>query len=96
MPMISEEHLQEFMRIYEQEFGESITHADASEMAARLVDLYELLLEPLPSEIAAHQATQPSEALFSGFERRTYEGRSRMQGALIGNPLLANRKRGHE
>jgi hypothetical protein len=60
MPIISEEHLQEFMRIYEQEFGESLSHAEASEMAARLVDLYELLLEPLPSEIEAHKVMRPS------------------------------------
>jgi hypothetical protein len=58
---ISPEDLEEFKRIYKAEYGEELTQAEASEAASNLVDLYMLLAEPLPSEIAEMEKTkQPS------------------------------------
>lgn len=36
----SEDTLQELMRLYEAEFGESLTREEASEMWVRVMDLY--------------------------------------------------------
>ena len=47
---ISDEDLEEFMRLYTAEFGERLSKEEASEVAGRFVDLYTLLAEPLPSE----------------------------------------------
>lgn len=47
---ISDEDLEEFIRLYAAEFGEQLSKAEASEIAGRFVDLYTLLAEPLPSE----------------------------------------------
>jgi len=47
---ISDEDLEEFMRLYTAEFGQQLSKAEASEIAGRFVDLYMLLAEPLPSE----------------------------------------------
>ena len=56
---INNEYLQEFIKLYNKEFG-YISQADAQEMASRLVDLYALLAEALPSEKEL-EATPPSE-----------------------------------
>lgn len=48
---LSKENIQEFIKLYNQEFG-YISEADAREMAIRLVELYTLLAQPLPSEVA--------------------------------------------
>jgi hypothetical protein len=45
---ISEDALEEFARLYKEEFDEDITRAQASEMAFRLMALYELLAQKLP------------------------------------------------
>jgi hypothetical protein len=42
--------LNEFLTLYEEEFGERLSEQDASYMASRLVTLYEALARPLPSE----------------------------------------------
>jgi hypothetical protein len=42
--------LKEFLKLYEEEFGEPLPGQDASSMASRLVMLYEALARPLPSE----------------------------------------------
>lgn len=47
---ISDEELQEFIRLYKKEFGEKLSIAEASEVAGNFVSLYELLAEPLPEE----------------------------------------------
>ena len=47
---ISDEALDEFIAIYKEEFRETLTKAEASEMASRLVTLYELLARKLPNE----------------------------------------------
>ena len=47
---ISDEALEEFIRLYQEAFGETITLAEAREMARRLVHLYKILLRPLPGE----------------------------------------------
>jgi hypothetical protein len=44
--------LHEFMRLYEEEFGEPIKEDEAREIALRLLELYQLLARPLPSEAA--------------------------------------------
>ena len=45
---ISDEALDEFIAIYKAEFGEEIERKDASEMALRVLKLYELLERKLP------------------------------------------------
>jgi hypothetical protein len=56
---VTEERLQEFIRLYEEETGEKLEHAEASEIVTRLVDIYELLLSPTPSEIVERKAMPP-------------------------------------
>jgi hypothetical protein len=51
---VSDERLKEFRRIYKETYNEELTLQEASEMAHRLVALYELLLRPLPGEHAPH------------------------------------------
>jgi len=43
--MLSDKALDEFIAIYEREFGETITREEAAVMAARLVNLYRTFLE---------------------------------------------------
>ena len=45
---LSEQTLDAFIAIYKEEYGEEISRKGASEMALRLVTLYELLLKKLP------------------------------------------------
>jgi hypothetical protein len=45
---VTDEALQEFMSIYAEQFGETISHAQASEMAQRILALYRLLRQALP------------------------------------------------
>ena len=58
---LSDEALDEFMRIYMEEFGEEITKAEASETASRVVTLYELLAKKLPGEQKSPGAKPPTE-----------------------------------
>lgn len=46
----SDPDLQEFIAIYQEEFGDTLSLAEASEMAFRLVNLYMQLTKALPSE----------------------------------------------
>ena len=59
MPII-EDRLREFIRLYEEETGERIDMEEAREIASRLVELYMMLSEPLPSELLNGGTTQPS------------------------------------
>ena len=54
---LSEEAIQEFASLYKEEFGEELTKAEASEMAYRLMVLYEQLSKPLPDEQGAAPVT---------------------------------------
>ncbi len=47
---ISEERLQEFGRLWKDEFGEELSVEQARHEAALLLELYSALAEPLPSE----------------------------------------------
>lgn len=47
---INDSDLQEFIAIYQEEFGETLSLAEASEFAFRLVNLYTQLTKALPSE----------------------------------------------
>lgn len=49
---LDEPDIEEFRRIYNAEFDEFLSPAQAREIAARLINLYELLARPLPSEQA--------------------------------------------
>lgn len=51
---VSDERLEEFRRIYKETYGEDLMPQEATEMAHRLLALYELLLRPLPGERASH------------------------------------------
>ena len=59
---ISDEALNEFITIYKVEFGEEISRRDASEMAVRVLRLYELLARKLPyGNTTTPAATPPSD-----------------------------------
>ena len=47
---ISDEALNEFIAIYNDKFGEELSHKDAAEMASRVLKLYEMLARKLPNE----------------------------------------------
>ena len=47
---LSDEALEEFVKLYKDEFDEDITKAQASEMGFRLVTLYEILSKELPNQ----------------------------------------------
>jgi len=47
---LSDEEIEEFRRIYKQEFGEELKKADARMMAENLLRLYVVLAQPLPTE----------------------------------------------
>src|SRR5437879_12792230 len=49
----TDDDLRTFMEIYSAEFHEDISLAEAREMASRVMRLYEVLAEPLPSERSA-------------------------------------------
>ena len=51
---LSKEDIEEFKSIHEEESGEEITFAEASEMANRLIALYEVLANPIPSSTDHH------------------------------------------
>ncbi len=56
---ITEDRLKEFIRLYEEETGKGIEIEEAREIASRLVELYMMVAEPLPSELR-DKATPPS------------------------------------
>ncbi len=47
---ISDESLKEFMALYQHEFRKDVSREDALEMATRLLNLYQLIMRPLPRE----------------------------------------------
>jgi len=47
---ISYEALKDFKRIYKEEFKETITNAEALEMAQRVLNLFSIITKPLPKE----------------------------------------------
>ena len=63
---ISDEALEEFAKLYKDEFDEDITKAQASEMAFRLVTFYELLAQKLPEEHITPLGDPPREPM--GFQ----------------------------
>ena len=48
--MLSDDAIDKFIDIYEKKYQEPISRADATVMATRLVDLYRVLLQPIPPE----------------------------------------------
>ena len=59
---ITPERLQEFMRLYEEEFKEPIGEDEARGIACRLIELYQLLAAPLLSEMSSPTAPDGLEA----------------------------------
>jgi hypothetical protein len=56
---ISDRALEEFIKIYEDEFGDRLARPEASDIAERLLALYRLLLRKVPDE---QNSTPVSEA----------------------------------
>ena len=48
--MIAKGRLEEFRRLYKEALGEEVSEDEAREITSRLVELYMMLAEPLPSE----------------------------------------------
>ena len=55
---ISDERLKEFQEAYKKDFGEDISIEEAREIASRLIDLYQLLAQPLPNEKSIPPSTE--------------------------------------
>jgi hypothetical protein len=51
---LSDKALEEFMAIYAEEFGDAVTHEQASEMAHRVLAFYRLLRRTLPESQLKH------------------------------------------
>ena len=60
MMLLNDETCEEFRQVYKKDTGEDITIEEAREIASRLLELYRLLAQPLPSEREA-RTTRPSE-----------------------------------
>lgn len=58
---ISDERLKEFQEAYEADFNEEITKEEAREMLSRLTKLYELLIQPLPSDQRPPERKDPQQ-----------------------------------
>jgi hypothetical protein len=56
---ISDQMLDEFALLYEKEFGEKLARVEASEIASRVLTLYQLLARKLPCERPASGPTPP-------------------------------------
>jgi len=61
-PLLSDADIQEFIQIYEEEFGEPISPKDAREMADRLIELYRVLYAT-PSSAPSVQDPRTSERI---------------------------------
>jgi hypothetical protein len=48
---LSKKAIQELQQIYQEEYGETLTDAEAQEMGQRLLALFRLLARPLPTHI---------------------------------------------
>jgi len=48
---ISDDALNEFMALYQAEFGKELSRQDALEMTTRLINLYLIIYRPLPGEL---------------------------------------------
>jgi hypothetical protein len=59
----AEDALDEFARLYKEEFDEDITKAQASEMAFQLMTLYELLAQKLPHKHVSPPDNPPREPI---------------------------------
>ncbi len=58
---IDDDALSEFLTLYNEEFGEDISRKEASEMAHRLLMLYDVLAKKLPGEQDPASLQQPNE-----------------------------------
>jgi hypothetical protein len=47
---VSEERIEELRRLYKDAHGKDLSREEARDMALRLVDLYRLLMRPLPGD----------------------------------------------
>ena len=56
--LISDERIDEFIRLYEQALGDRLSRAEARAITTKLINLYRLILQPLPSdEVTRHVET---------------------------------------
>lgn len=52
--MLTREEIEEFQRIYEEEFGEEISYKEAHDRAIEVATLFEMILEPPPESASAN------------------------------------------
>ena len=53
---ISDETIEEYIQIYEEDFGKKLSVAEAREIITRVVILYEVLYRPLPGELVRNKS----------------------------------------
>ena len=58
--ILTEKHIQEYRRIHQAEFGEVISDQEAREIAVRVIQLYEILVRPLPDEEQLESKKKPT------------------------------------
>jgi hypothetical protein len=61
--MLTDEDVQAYKRVHEEEFGELISDDEAREIATRVIQLYEILIQPLPEEDAQPPGKTQPEAI---------------------------------
>lgn len=61
---LTKEQVQRFAKVYEKEFAQPISDADAEVMMQECLQLFQILLKPLPDGLESpDQDTAPSESL---------------------------------
>lgn len=56
---ITDEALEEFIKLYAEEFGETLSADEAREVGSNLLELYLLLIQLTPKEQAAMEEPKP-------------------------------------
>lgn len=64
--MISDDRLKEFIRIWKDEFDEDLLPTEAVLIATRLIELYRLIIKPLPPQARGGSARQTAPAACAG------------------------------
>lgn len=57
---LTDEDIQEFIKLWEREFAERLTPDEARYHVSRVLELFTLLAQPLPGEMREHPGPEPS------------------------------------
>ena len=85
--LLHDDDIQEFKSIYQEEFNESLSDKEAREMASRVIRLYELLAQPLPSERVRALEKLGREGMLETHHQGTYQDTAEASSA---NPVSSD------